>query len=357
MDVSECARATPIRRRTWAALAATATAAVGLAASPGRAPAAAGTDTPTRANRVAAPTAPGPAIAGPRGAAPTAPAVTSPAIGSVVEKRIAAVGDLACRPGDPTSSTSCRHKQVSDMLVADPLVDAFLALGDLQYDGGEPANFAAAYDPTYGRIKAKTIPVVGNHEYGTTGAAGYFGYFGAAAHPESDGYSSVELSPSWHLVVLNSNCTFIGGCDIASPQYQWLAADLAGSTKPCTIAVWHHPLFTSSARGGNTVMRPIWDLLTTNGVELVLNGHEHNYERFAPQRGDGTPDATAPRELLVGTGGRNAYPPTVLQPNSEVRQYGFGYLRLELRNRWYRFEFVPEPGTTVFTDAGAGTCV
>ena len=122
------------------------------------------------------------------------------------------------------------------------------------------------------------------------------------------------------------------------------------------MAIWHHPMFTSSPRGSNAFMRPIWDLLAASEADVVLNGHEHNYERFAPQRGDTTADPNGMREFIVGTGGRNTYPMTNPQPNSEVRQFGFGYLRLQLRNRSYSWRFVPEPGSTVFTDSGTASC-
>ncbi len=282
----------------------------------------------------------------PRGAAPAAPAV---------EATLAAAGDLSCQPGSTTTLLACRSKEVSDQIVADARVNWFLALGDLQYEVGAPTAFDTAYNLTYGRVKAKTIPAVGNHEYGTANAAGYFNYFGAAAHPPN-GWYSVDLSESWHLVVVNSNCALIGGCDAPSAQYAWLSADLAANTRPCVLAIWHHPHFTSSQRGGSTFMRPIWDLLATANADIVLNGHEHNYERFDPQRGDTTADPTSMREFIVGTGGRNTYPTTNTQPNSVVRSAGFGYLRLELQRSAYAWTFVPEPGSTTFNDSGSAIC-
>jgi hypothetical protein len=314
---------------------------------------------PVRAARQPAPSAPGLSstrgVATPVSALPVQPRGPAPAA-PVVEATLAAAGDLSCEPGSTTTLLACRSQQVSDLIVADSSTNWFLALGDLQYETGATTAFDAAYNVTYGRLKAKTIPAVGNHEYGTANAAGYFNYFGAAAHPQTNGWYSVELSESWHLVVVNSNCALIGGCDAASAQYAWLSADLAANSRPCVLAIWHHPLFTSSPRGSNIVMRPIWDLLAAANADVVLNGHDHNYERFDPQRGDTTADATAMRELIIGTGGRNTYPATITQPNSVVRSPGFGYLRLQLQRSAYAWSFVPEPGSTTFTDTGSAIC-
>ena len=243
------------------------------------------------------------------------------------EVTVAAAGDLACRPGQAPTPIECRQQEVSDLVLADRNVTKVLLLGDLQYENGELDGFRQSYEASYGRFKDRSVPAPGNHEYNTPGATGYYAYFGAAAHPETNGYYSLDLSPSWHLVVLNSNCGFVA-CDAASEQVRWLRADLARSTKPCTIAIWHHPRFTSAQRGGNLSTAPFFDALYAAGADLVVSGHEHQYERFDPQRPDETPDPTRGiREFVVGTGGRSVYPFATPRPNSVQRAIGIGVAR------------------------------
>jgi hypothetical protein len=173
---------------------------------------------------------------------------------------IAAVGDMVCPPGSATTATECRQQQVADELAADASVTQVLALGDLQYENGEPAGFQRAYDASYGQVKAKTRPVPGNHEYNTAGATGYFTYFGAAAGDPTKGYDSFDVGTKWHLVALNSNCSVVA-CAAGSQQEQWLRADLAASARPCTIAFWHHPRFSSGSHGDATTVTPLWSAL------------------------------------------------------------------------------------------------
>ncbi len=225
--------------------------------------------------------------------------------------------------------------------------------GDNAYESGTPDEFTNCYQPSWGRHKARTRPAVGNHEYTTPGATGYFGYFGAAAGDPAKGYYSYDLG-DWHVVVINNYLNMNAG----SPQEQWLRADLAASTKQCTAAIWHEPLFSSgSIHGGNPFSRPIWQALYDWGAEVVLVGHEHSYERFAPMRADGTPDAALGlREFVVGTGGGSLDPFGTPTPNSEVRNNtAWGVLELTLATGGYSWQFVPEPGKT-FTDAGSGAC-
>ena len=238
----------------------------------------------------------------------------------------------------------------------DGIPGTVVTLGDNAYESGAAVEFANCYDPAWGRFKARTRPSAGNHDYLTAGASAYFNYFGAAAGEPGKGYYSYDLG-AWHIVVVNSNCASVGGCDTGSAQEQWLRSDLAASGAMCTLAYWHHPLFTSSLRGGNDYMRPIWQALYDAGAEVVLNGHDHNYERFAAQDPNGSADpARGIREFVVGTGGRRHNTFFAPRPNSEVLNGDtFGVIKLTLHPTRYDWEFLPEAGRT-FVDAGSDRC-
>ncbi len=288
------------------------------------------------------------------------PTASTPAAGDVV---LAAAGDLVCDPSDASydggdgTSSACRQADVSDRLLADSGVDAFAALGDLQYSDGTAADFRTAYDPSYGRILDRTIPVAGNHEYGTRDAAGYYGYFGARAGDPAKGYFSRDLG-SWHVVVLNTNCGEVGGCGSSSPQGAWLRADLAASDARCTVVLAHHPFRSSGQHGSTSAIAPLWRELYDGGADLVLVGHDHDYERFAPlDRSYGaTADGDGLRQFVVGTGGKGLRPFAGTVSGSQVRQASsFGYLRLTLSDGSYRWDFQGLPGGS-FDDTGTGTC-
>jgi len=273
---------------------------------------------------------------------------------------VAAAGDIACDPANPAfnnglgSPRACRMRATSDLLAAGGY-DAVFPLGDTQYDyGGFPA-FTASYEPTWGRVKAITRAVVGNHEYGIPGAKGYFRYFGRAAGPSARGYYSFDLA-AWHVVVLNGNCS-VAPCRAGSRQERWLEDDLSVHTNRCTLALWHQPLFSSGLSGGSPSVRPFWNALFRAGADLVLNGHDHDYERFAPKRPSGVLDPERGiREFVVGTGGASFGPWDLIRPGSEVRENRtFGVLRLTLLPSSYEWQFVPEAGAT-FTDSGSGSC-
>jgi hypothetical protein len=267
---------------------------------------------------------------------------------------VAAAGDLSCQLTDTVTPKRCQAGAVSDALLALPDLQQFFALGDLQYVAGSLDDFTTAYELTYGRLKAITRPAVGNHEYQTPDAAGYFAYFGASAGTPGEGWYSVDLGSTWHVVVLNSNCGRVP-CDVGSAQEQWLRADLAASARPCTIGVWHHPLFSSGGHhGGDPRTAPLWQALLDDGAELVLNGHDHDYERFAPQLADGTPSDLGLRAFVVGTGGRSLHAFASPVANSEVRVSSFGHLRLDLGESGYDFAFAAPDGTVL--DQGSGTC-
>jgi len=243
-------------------------------------------------------------------------------------------------------------------LLLDAIPGTVFTLGDNAYENGSAADYANCYGPSWGRHKARTRPSAGNHEYHTQLASGYFQYFGAAAGDPEKGYYSYDLG-GWHVVVLNSNsgCSTIG-CDASSPQVQWLRADLAASAAPCTLAYWHHPRFNSGADHGNDPrVAALWTVLYEFHADVVLNGHEHLYERFAPQTPTGAADpAHGIRQFTVGTGGRAFYPIGTVQPNSEVRRNDtHGVLKLTLRPGAYDWQFVPVAGKA-FTDAGTGSC-
>lgn len=279
---------------------------------------------------------------------------------------IAAAGDIACNPasgsfnGGAGTATNCRQRYTSDLLTGGDLA-AVLTLGDNQYDNATLSEFLASYDPSWGRAKPITHPAIGNHEYLTAGAAGYFDYFGTEAGERGSGYYSFDVG-TWHLVALNSNCSKLPagsgahGCDEGSPQNDWLEADLAAHPSECTLAYWHHPRYSSGGHGNHVTMTPSWRDLYAAGAEVVLNGHSHDYERFAPQDPVAGADPQGIREFVVGTGGVGTTAFGTTKPNSEVRATGnFGVLRLTLHPNAYDWSFAAAAGSTL-TDAGSAPC-
>ncbi|MCA1702191.1 MAG: metallophosphoesterase, partial [Actinobacteria bacterium] len=238
----------------------------------------------------------------------------------------------------------------------DQIPGTVFTLGDNVYNGGTAAEFANCYAPSWGRHRARTLPAMGNHDYGSPAASGYFDYFGAAAGPRGAGYYSYDVG-AWHIIVLNSNCEKIGGCHAGSVEEQWLRADLAANPRACIAAYWHHPRFSSGDHGSDAATQPFWQALYEAGAELTIAGHDHSYERFGPQTPSGEPDPERGiREFVVGTGGRNLYGFPGLAANSEVRDSStFGVLALMLSVDGYEWRFAPAAGAT-FTDAGVGAC-
>ena len=225
--------------------------------------------------------------------------------------------------------------------------------GDNAYPNGTLEQFNAYYQPTWGRHKARTRPSPGNHEYNTAGAVGYYSYFGALAGPSGRGYYSYDLG-NWHVVSLNSEVNMAAG----SPQETWLRGDLQASTKPCTFAYWHKPLFTSATNHGPEVAtRPLFQALYDHDAEVVVAGHNHNYERFAPMNPAGGLDtANGIRTFVAGTGGVGHYTFGTPQPNSQVRNStAFGVLKFTLHSNSYDWQFVPVAGQS-FTDSGTTAC-
>ena len=257
-------------------------------------------------------------------------------------------GDVAdCRDLSGAESTA---------KLLDQIPGTVMVAGDLAYPDGSKENFEC-YNKTWGRAKSRTRPAPGNHEFHAAGATPYFDYFGPAAGNPKTGYYSYDLG-AWHIIVLNSECQDVGGCGPGSREEAWLRADLIAHPVPCTLAYWHKPLFSSGGKHGNDPeTKAFWRALYEANAEIVVNGHDHDYERFAPQDPDGAADAARGiREFVVGTGGKNHRPFGEPKPNSEARNAdSFGVLKLTLGDKSYDWQFIPEAGKT-FTDSGSGTC-
>lgn len=235
----------------------------------------------------------------------------------------------------------------------DSIPGTVFTAGDNAYGSGTAAQFTRCYGPTWGRHRARTRPAPGNHDYETNNGGPYFVYFGAQAGEPGRGYYSYDLG-AWHVISLNSNIRMRAG----SAQERWLRADLAATRARCVLAYWHHPRFSSSTGHGNDPSaQPLWQALYDFGAEIVLGGHDHDYERFAPQTPDGRADSERGiREFVVGTGGAERYSFGSPQPNSEVRNGDtWGVLKLTLMPDGYRWQFVPVVGKT-FSDSGSGRC-
>ncbi|MEV6521431.1 metallophosphoesterase [Longispora sp. NPDC051575] len=255
---------------------------------------------------------------------------------------VAAVGDLC--------GSSCNQTAA---LVTAMNPAALILAGDIAYDSGSTSDFNNKYDPYYGKFKSITYPSPGNHEYKTSGASGYFGYFGTRAKPAGLSYYSFDVG-DWHFVSLNSNIDM----GTSSAQTTWLKNDLAANTKPCTAAYWHHPRFSGSSHGDQTAVNPLYTALYNARADLVVVGHDHNYQRFAPSKPDGTrDDVNGIRQLLIGTGGTGTY--SLDSNTAAVREKGdantFGVGKLTLSATGYKADFVPVAGRT-FTDTVSGTC-
>ena len=271
---------------------------------------------------------------------------------------IAAAGDISCAPG---SRDPCRQEQTASVIEAlDP--DLVLPLGDNQYESGTLGEYSAVYNLSWGRLRQKSKPVPGNHEYQDPSARGYYDYFngpGAFSGVAGDrdrGYYSYDFG-GWHFVALNSNCGFIRGCGANSPQEVWLREDLRRNQLPCTLAYAHHPRFSSGVNGSSANLQAIWQTLYEFNVDVYLCGHDHHYERFSPQRPDGAPDPVRGiREFVVGTGGRSITPFLTILPNSEVQDTSsFGVLAMRLGPGFYQWKFVATPGMPL-ADTGTALC-
>jgi acid phosphatase type 7 len=282
---------------------------------------------------------------------------------------VVAAGDTACSPSDPDynngngSGTRCMQKATASLIGSIPNVTALLPLGDNQYKCGDLKDFQTSYATTWGKFNAISHPIPGNHEYGdfasgctASAATGYYQYFGALAGDPKKGYYSYDIG-AWHLIALNSDCRAVGGCAAGSPEEMWLKNDLATHTNACTLAYWHIPLFSNGWVGDDpTDYSAWWQDLHNAHAELVLNGHDHTYQRFQPLDASGLPDTTAPTELIVGTGGEDL----MSAPSKTSRMVigdnkTFGVLKLQLHANGYDAQFLPIAGQT-FSDSFSGTC-
>jgi hypothetical protein len=226
-------------------------------------------------------------------------------------------------------------------------------LGDNSNDQGTAAQYRTCFDPTWGRFQARLRPVAGNHDQITSGGAPYYAYFGKAAGPTGKGYYSYDVAANWHVIVLNGICGKVaGGCGKGSAQEKWLRADLAANAGKHILAMWHPPEFSSGGHGSTTTYITWWRDLYAAHAEIVLSGHDHDYERFARQSPDGKADANGIRQFVTGTGGALHSPIIKIRPNSEVRNAStYGVLELKLGLHSYSWRFIPT-NKGGFTDAG-----
>ena len=228
--------------------------------------------------------------------------------------------------------------------------------GDNAYGQGAPAQFANCYDPGWGAQRERTFPALGNHDAETAGAAGYFGYFGARAGDPRAGWYALDLA-SWRLIVLNSTCADARGCGKDTDQGRWLEAELEEHPTDCTLAIWHHPRYSSGFHGDDVAVQPFWEALHAAGADVVVNGHDHDYERFAPMAPDGSEDRTRGlRQFIVGTGGVPLREFEAPKPNSELRlAVTHGVIAFTLEDGGYEWSWIPVDGGEV-TDRGSATC-
>ncbi|MCC6381391.1 MAG: metallophosphoesterase [Dehalococcoidia bacterium] len=275
---------------------------------------------------------------------PTAAPSPTPAETPAVLLAVGDIGDCASTADEAVAA------------LAASLPGTLALVGDLAYETGSAADFARCFDPAWGALRDRVRPAAGNHDYGIPGARDYFAYFGPAAGEPGAGFYSYDLG-AWHVVVLNSNCDLVpGGCDEDSPQVRWLEADLDAHPGVCVLAYWHHPRFTSGLHGDTTAMQPAWAALARHHAALVVSGHDHHYERFAPLDAAGQPDPAGVRQFIAGTGGAQLYPILWIHPGSAVRDVNtHGLLDLSLFPGRYAWRFLPVASGT-FQDAGSATC-
>jgi hypothetical protein len=279
--------------------------------------------------------------------APTGPAPARGASAVVV----AAAGDIV----GSCSGTSCDYGLVSNAIIASGATRV-LALGDVSNNSGSASDYTTRFGTTWGRFKSSISPVPGNHDYGTSKAANYYAYFGSSAAHGPNGWYSLDVG-AWHVVALNSNCSKVGGCQTGSAQEKWLKADLAASRTPCTLAFWHHPRYSSGHDGDNTFTADLYADLYAHGTDVLLSGHSHDYERFAPQNNaSARDDAHGITQFVVGTGGAFFTGFGTTKPNSLARQKtAMGALILTLADTSYSWRFAPIAGKT-YSDSGSASC-
>jgi acid phosphatase type 7 len=295
----------------------------------------------------------------------TSPGTTTTQNGGTVV--VAAAGDVACDPAAPSfngglgTAKTCHERQTAAIVKAiDPAV--VLGLGDMQYEDGELAKFVVSYDTTWGAFKSITYTTSGGgHDGFAASGSGYCQYFGSHACPDGRTYYSLDVG-AWHIISLDGNCNHVGGCQAGSTEEQWLRSDLAVHRNRCTIAMWHYPRWTIGEFSDDPRTDAFVRDLYSAGAELILVGHDHLYERFAPQTPDGAASADGIREFVVGTGGKNhlpgSYSVNTTHPNLQAWSADtFGILKLTLHATSYDWTFVPDVGSPgSFTDSGSASC-
>ena len=269
---------------------------------------------------------------------------SSPTTSADTTATLIAAGDIAACDEEADSATAA---------LVESLEGTVATLGDNVYPAGSDPTYAECYDPVWGTFLDRTRPAIGNHDMQDDAGAAYLRYFGDRAGRPGEAWYSYELG-DWHVVVLDSNCEVVA-CGPGSPQHDWLLADLAASDSRCTLAYWHHPRFSSGPHGDYPPVAPLWDALEAADADLLLVGHDHLYERFAPQAPDATPDPSGIRQITVGTGGKALYAAQRVAPNSEaIIDDAFGVLELTLHADAYDWRFLTVDGTTA--DSGSGDC-
>lgn len=256
--------------------------------------------------------------------------------------------------GDIASCGSNADEATARLL--DRLRGTIVTLGDNAYASGTRTQFERCFQPTWGRHKGRIRPAPGNHDYESRDAGPYFEYFGPAAGVQGSGYYGYAVG-AWRLISLNSNCEDIGGCHRGSPQERWLRTELQRRPTRCTLAYWHHSRFSSGEHGSHDEMAALWQTLYRANADVILTAHDHDYERFAPQRPTAVADRKRGiRQFVVGTGGASLRPFKSRARNSQVRNSDtHGVLVLTLRSKGYSWRFVPVGGKR-FTDSGSGAC-
>ncbi len=252
-------------------------------------------------------------------------------------------GDIASCGFDGDSQTAA---------LLDNIAGTVFTAGDNAYEDGSSANFEGCYAPTWGRFLDRTSPTPGNHDYNTKNAAAYYAYFGARAGEAGLGYYAFTLG-AWRIIALNSSVDM----GVGSPQLRWLEAELKANPAKCSLSIWHHPRFSSGLHGSDPRSSAVWDALYRAGVEAIINGHDHDFERFAPQTPSGKNDAARGiRQFVVGTGGAGLRGFFGTKANSEVRNaQTWGVMKLTLNAASYSWRFVPVAGKT-FSDSGSSPC-
>ena len=276
--------------------------------------------------------------------APTTPPPPTPSADDPVFVGAGDIGD--CNKDDDSATAA----------LLDDIPGTVFTLGDNAYPDGSADAYKDCYDPTWGRHKDRTRPIPGNHDYHTKGASGYFDYFGkAAVNADGDPWYSYDLG-AWHIIALDSECEETNDCVPNSRQGRWLRADLAASQAVCTLAMWHVPRFSSGFHGNDNDLDAFWKILYDAGADVIVNGHDHDYERFAPQDPDAVEDrARGIREFVAGTGGTTLRPFEKLAANSELRAANiYGVLKFTLHPSTYEWQFIPTTGP--FSDSGGAHC-